>query len=372
MRVRLNVPKILFYLIYICITISALAGMWGNIKIPPLFEIAMLCLACWYVRFISDKIGGKAKQLSIVFIVVYFIAFIILIVYHSDVMPTSMFIAIGSLMMIHIGILQKQFSCPAGMYIIIVISSFIFEGAFYFTDEVYYGTARTLASWNPQSVGMWAYALGASLFVLADRTRNIKLKIFLYAHFAFMCYSSVITETRTVIVTFAVLIITRILPVIKVLTHKWLAAAMACIPAVVGICGALSNFNLFNGRERIWRLYLDLAMKSPVIGRYTEYHSAYTHNIFVDQSLYFGFVFAIFFMVLLGALLFNSSKYIKSRSQYTGYMAAIGIMLVSALEGAIFSGGCGGIFVYAFFCIYMIKSDDVKTANMKKKKVLVW
>lgn len=373
MSMRINISRSLIYLIYVCITIAALAGMWGIANMPPLFTIAMLFVICWYIRFMSNKIGGKAKLLNVVLIMTYLVAGAILIGYHSVGIPTAMFITIGSLMMMHVGILQKEFRCPVGMYVIVVVAAFVFEGAFYLTDEVYYGTARTLASWNPQSVGMWAYALGASLFILADNTHSVKVKLFLYAHTAFMIYISVITETRVVMGALVLLVITRVLPIIKALKYKWVAAMIALVPAVVSIGSVWLNTSIFNGRENIWRLGFIMAMQSPLIGNYSQYQSIYTHNIFVDHVLYYGYPFAICFAAILSWLLFNSAKYVKSRCQYTAYIATIGTILISSMEGAIFSGGSGGLFVYAFFCIYMMKSVDEKKGNVAvKKKILVW
>ena len=148
---------------------------------------------------------------------------------------------------------------------------------------------------------------------------------------------------------------------------------IAAIPLIIiiltGIIRLFIGFSytmktFFNGREGIWYTSLMHSMDSPFWGVYNKYNTVYTHNIFVEHVLFYGYIIAIVFIVLTYKAINFHIDNINKQVSYDALVCFVGCLIVSSMEDLIFSAFCGGVFVFA--CSFLVLMSNVGEASVRQ------
>lgn len=366
MKIKFNLENTLYMLALFCATIAMVTGFW-QIELPlSLYQASVYFVVLWYGLILYRTVGGKVKLRNTIIFAVYIVTFFFFLFSDKEMDLLKLFTLFCCFAFMHI-ILQREISAKMGEYFFAVsfIGSLLFISAWLFTEKSYFGVTRTIFGFNPQSVGCWAYILGASLMIYKETVNSRCIKLFLMVIVCFMLYIAIETDTKAAIYAMIVLfVLTTAYPIVNV-SNPAVAAFMAIIPAIISLLGVFlyqtgisselgDKGTLFTGRERIWSEDLKIAAENFFVGDYAEYYNHYSHNVFIGQSLLYGFPMAIFFVSFMGYVLYKMASRIESKTNYTAYIAFIGALLVSSMEELVFSTGCGGVFIYAFSFVFLM------------------
>lgn len=379
MKIRFNIENVLYILALMLATLAMATGFWG-IEFPlSLYQYSIYLIAVWYSVILYRTLGGVARlrNLVIFFVYIVFFTFFVLSNHGDSFLKGISYIV--CLFFMHITLQRKMSeNMMRGFFLIAFAGSIGLLSSWIFTKESYFGLTRTILEFNPQSVGCWAYLLGASMLILKDKVRCFWGKAISVLIACMMFYITKMTDTKSGIYAFFILFILSIFPPLKILTKPMVASLSALIPAVLSILSVWSyesgftariskKGTFFTGREIIWSNDFQVLNEHFFLGDYKNYMEQYTHNIFVEHIVLYGVPLAIFFIGLMGYALYRMAIRMSCKLNYMAYIAFIGALLVSSMEGMVFSTGCGGALLYAMSFLFLMGYTPKQKSQKQEK-----
>ena len=207
----------------------------------------------------------------------------------------------------------------------------------------------------------WAFIFACISLIFFDLLKNKLIKVIPLIMMINMFVIMFVSQTRAAWFAFIIVVVMWIFSfesLLKKAVTQWL---IACIPLIVLIISGLLNqiinidnqyVSLFNGRENIWRMSLLWSRDGMFFGLYNKYNEVYTHNIFVEHVLYYGYILALIFIFLTYKSIHYHVERISNQIGYDALICFVGIVFVASQENAVFSISCGGVFVFS--CGFLI------------------
>lgn len=385
MKIKINVRGGLFILICILVTLANIAGFSLFENAPPFYQWSFYIVIVWYIWIMYKTLGAKAKSHNVLIRNICALAAIVLtgliwIVSADSGMPLQLLTFLACILFLQVSMQNRFLETDFKMFLVIgTIGAVVFSWNFATSADIayWYGVAFTLKGFNPQSVGCWACVYGmVSIQAIGYFRVRWPVKVMLAILCGYLFYITIATDTRAALVVLFLFLVLKCLPQIKILTNPWTTIVIAALPALVTFASILlfrSNMfssyaggSLLDGREFLWMNYLTLAMEHPLSGDYAGMEGVYTHNLFVEHALLFGYVLATLFIVLTALALSKAVLQIRSRKQYDAYLAFAGMLLLSSQENLVFSTGCGGMFVYAYAFLFMTTPNQSSQSRLKE------
>jgi hypothetical protein len=263
-----------------------------------------------------------------------------------------------------------------GVCLITFVAGIVFIYLFQTEANSWYGVALTLQNVNPQGIGAWALIFFCYGLIFFDYVENPVLKILAIggmAYFEWICWK---TDAKSAIYASIIILLLRFWPIKQIMQSKLIAWLVAGIPMLITYFGVFLYYlifskgvpSLFTGRERGWASYLKLAGENPLMGMYAQYGSIYTHNIYVEHVLFWGYPMAIVFVVVTAYVILNHLKQVKKIISYDCYIAFIACLLMGSMENSVFSTGVGGLFVYACFLPALMNYDGKRNLPIEESR----
>ncbi len=373
--------------------------------------MSMSCIGI-SVSFLSIDLGINCLQIAVMLTLVYFIltvlryrytkqndAFIILLIIFAIMLVIvkmlyyEQIISIAPLMLISNFLILITLICKNTAMNYISYISYIFINIFgsvmliigILTNSHSIWGAVQIGYINPQIISSWAliYAMGAilSFDYFFERVRHkllfLLVEILIYG---FMIFISIIADSRFSTLVMLVALFFRIAPVVKIFNNKKVRLVIALFPFLfmifsqllvfIGLFSDMDGGTLLNGREIIWQEAIDNVMLNPLFGinyKTIDPNTYYSHNIFVDHCVLFGFPVAFVFVVVLGYIMvckipiFKKKKKMRNVSERLKYDAFVMFCLVifsSTVEGAFFSVGAGGLYLFSYGLLLIAASKE--------------
>lgn len=373
-KLKLN-PISFFYILAILFALIGVDTGFLLMDVPfPSYQMAFVCLFVWYALVLQCYFSQMSRKKSVIFALAVLIFFVFFVLCYMKEMPTMLMTLMGSCVLMHGTILRpvNKREAEAGLWML-VVAGIIFVHAFYTYKTSWWGLSITIGDFNPQAVGCWAMFFSLAFLLAIDKIKYWKhwrgLGIICFGMYFQMMWIMGQTEMRTGQVIWILITILHILPMCKILYSRYILKACVWSPALVVILSILlyllgfhdSRGNtLLDGREILWLKYLNDAISSPLTGRYLIDGSVYSHNIMIDYIYMFGLIIALFFFILMESTLWTIVRRKKRshRINYDACCAFLGCVLLSSMEGMVFSTGAGGTFIIAFYFMRMVEYND--------------
>ena len=373
-KLKLN-PISFFYILAILFALIGVDTGFLLMEVPfPFYQMAFVCLFVWYALVLRLYFSRISNIKRVIFSFVVLIFVVLFVFCYIKEMPITLMILMGSCALMHGTILRpvKKGEAEAGLWML-VVAGIIFVYAFYTYKTSWWGVSITIGEFNPQAVGGWAMLFSLAFLLAMDEIKYWKhcrwFGIICFGMYFQMMWIMGQTEMRTGQVIWILMTILHILPMCKILYNRYILKAGVWSPALVVMLSVLlyllgfhdsQGNTLLDGREILWLKYLNDAISLPLTGRYLIDGSAYSHNIMVDYIYMFGFVIAFFFFILMESTLRTIVRR-KKRSHRINYDACCAFLccvLLSSMEGMVFSTGAGGVFIIAFYFMRMVEYND--------------
>lgn len=396
MKVKLQIRSMLFILMCGLVTTATTIGYWLISDMPPFYQWSFYVLVIWYAYALYKS--TKKKKISIVernntimrngfFICTMVLMIFMLLLSDTRGLPLELFTFMGCIMFLHI---STQISLSElevnGFFFLGLVGAVLFSMSFAQQAVAWYNSSTlTIPGFNPQSVGCWAGIYFCTVkLAITKFDPPWYLRLAGYAFCGYLFFITLATETRTATIVLVLLFVLMVLPRLKLLLHPIAVAVAAMLPMLVtyisilvyhmGLRDSKGN-TVLNGRERLWISYLETADKHPISGNYMFGENGYTHNLYVEHALFFGYILAIVFILLTFWALKRATTYIQTTLQYDAYLAFVGMLLMASQENMVLSTGCGGAFVYAYG--FLLLSSQQKGAlkmqgDTKRVRKNIW
>lgn len=368
------------WLYYLALIMSCLgiSTAFMQIGVNSIFLKSAVVLVAFFFVYSIFKTGGYIKKTDFLMILVIFLAvstIVLKMLFYGNLLLIAPLMCIACFLIIASLIATEHTFHFFAFFIIHLVGAVILIVAM-FTKATNAWGAFQIGIMNPQTIGSWAltYAIGALIlfdYFLERSKYKIVFCICEIVVYGFMIYIGFMTEARFSLIVMGTLVLFRLSPKIPFVNNKLVRVIGAFSPMILliisvilhmtGIFSSIGGGSLLNGRERIWLDSLEQVIHAPFVGvgyDAVNADSFYSHNIFVDYSVLFGFGVALVFCISLTYVFLKKiSKFdvvcrrtylYSSRLQYDAFLAFILILVSSGVEGSFFSIGAGGIFIFSF------------------------
>lgn len=229
---------------------------------------------------------------------------------------------------------------------------------------------------NPNFASMHFLVFAIYNMIIAQKEKNVFLKLVHWGLVLFMIYFIVATLSRNTliisvlfIVVFSVVKLVRNFPLfinrpMSIVISSWpLVFAfiyMAFISAVSNI-GFLSfmvdSSKPLDSRFGVWSKALTEIEKFPLTGNYSFSLIRQSHNTHLDIWVSYGFIVLLITIVFLTHILFNKGQEYKDKTSYLYMLGFSSCIIMGMAEAALFAG-CQGLFVMVGAFILLSKADS--------------
>lgn len=378
MKIKLHIHAILFFALCGLVTTATSTSYWLVENAPSFYQWSFYALVMWYayILYRSKNVNnyGIVRKNNIVlrnvfFFTVLFLALLIILLSNAVGLPLQGLTFLGCIMFMHINTQSSLTELEVrGFLLCGTVGAVVFALAFARLAGIWYGSTQTISGFNPQSVGCWAGIYFCAVMLGITKTNPTWYwRVVGYTLCGYLFYITLATETRTATIVLVLLITLKILPRIKLLGHPITAGVVAIMPMLITYTSIwlfemglqdVSGTSVLNGREQLWINCLKAADQHPILGNYIIGNTIYTHNLYVEHTLLFGYVMAALFMLMTFWTLKKTVANIQTPLQYDAFLAFAGMVLMSSQENMIFSTGCGGAFVYAYSFLLISTSQE--------------
>lgn len=382
MVIRVNIQQKLYLLMMLFGTLVMILGFLHVETNIPFFELSFIMALAMFLVNLYHTI----RKVNIVSICAFYILLgIVAIVVNIREIPLALYALIVSVALMQLT-LQSEFSLKHLTILtnIALIGSFFLISIF-FLQPAYYGITRTIKGANPQMVGCWAYVFSAVAILQYDSCEKCLKKILMLLIVGVMLLISIMCDARGAIIAALFLLVAHFMPQLKnnILQKVVIFAPMIPMLLTYGFIWIWKLQSqqgiadtILTGREILWSNYLKYAQQNPLTGNYIQYSNQYTHNIYVEHVLFYGYPMALIFIAYMSYVVYKNSKKITSRLQYDALMAFIGVLLLSSVENMAMSIGGGAIIIYSYsflWCVNMKDNSNQKTEIncISQKKVRI-
>ena len=344
----------------------------------------LLTLAYFFTYVISIRKLKADAVVMLAFIVVALSLAVVKMIYFGQMTATAPLMMISGLLIL-VTVVCGNNEFPYIGYVLVNLGGAIALILGILTNSHNTWGAVQIGHINPQTISAWALIYAAGTLLSYDYlVERVKCKKLLWlcavALYGAMLYIAVVTQARFSLIIMVCLAIVRILPPLMVLNNGLVRVLMATFPILclglsellyfTGMFRDMAGGSLLNGRERIWANYFGQSVLNPVFGvGYDDINanSFYTHNIFVDYCALFGFIATIvFFAALCYVAVYMVPRFKKKNNADKGYsrlkydaFAAFGLIVVSSsVEGAFFSVGAGGLYIFTYGLLLIAVSKE--------------
>lgn len=370
-------PAIIQSILYLLIVTFVLFGvLFGFAGISSsAFKISFIPLTVLFISCILKRNYTKQKFMLLAGVLLLFIwALIVTLTYDGEGFPLHLFAFVGVLMLYYVSMHWiMPDTCLRTFLILGEVGAIFFAYLYREKGWLQVGMGITIGNFNPQHIGIWAFIFACVCLISFDVFKNKMIKVFSLAIIIYMWIIMVGSQTRTAWGTFVIVVILWLFPFTSIFKRKIIQWMIAAIPLIIiiltGIIRLFIGFSytmktFFNGREGIWYTSLMHSMDSPFWGVYNKYNTVYTHNIFVEHVLFYGYIIAIVFIVLTYKAINFHIDNINKQVSYDALVCFVGCLIVSSMEDLIFSAFCGGVFVFA--CSFLVLMSNVGEASVRQ------
>ena len=382
-----NIAEILYGATLLLVTSAISIGFLGIDSQNSYYKLSFAFLVIWiFVELaINKKIDLRLDSICgivMIGICIILVVFESLVKENNGLLPLQGLTFLACLLCGLICIIKKEWTIITLLFfqIITIGGAAIFLYAF-FSVPTYWSTtqSRTISSFNPQGVGTWAFLFYVSLIMTLDMHIDLLKKkiiiVLVVAVTILYAYILIKASARGATVVLGMFAILRLLPIIKISRSKAWAVIISFFPMLTTYISIFmynkgwlisQGRSFLDGREMLWEFYLEDARRLLLFGNERIDNSFYSHNIYVDQFYEYGIIFAFLFMLCNYCILrhviylWNINEKLQ-RYMYDGYIAFCGAVVLSALEGMVFSTGFGGayFFVYSFIFIACYRENNI-------------
>ena len=384
MKLRFCPENILYGFTVFFSTLACVLGYWGVETTVSFFQWSFVLLIFWYVLIFRKTLRKTREVRSFVLICAYILIAAILLYAGSDQAPLHAIAFLASLFFLYIIIQREMSKNQIFSFVVFSILGSVFFLLAYINRGTYFGNGwtRTISGFNPQSVGVWAYLFACSCLISLFYFKNWAVRIFLLILIANFIKIEFETDARGSLYAIFFVLLFILFPIRKMILHKYSAFIFAAIPVIFVILfngiwklglfsGRTDGGTLLTGREIIWDRYLTLILDSPFFGDYAQYAEVYSHNIFVDYVIMFGYILAFFWIIFVGYTMSKQAEKIDDSHlnvQYIAYTNFIGALINASVEGMVFGLGAGGALVFAYSFLFLAGTRPKKIIKQKVYK----
>lgn len=366
-KLKLTIIQSVLYLLIVTFVLFGVllgfAGMSSNA-----FKISFIPLTMLFISCILKRNYTKRKFMLLAGVSLLFIwALIVTLTYDGEGFPLHLFAFVGVLMLYYVSMhWNMSNTCLKSFLALGETGAIFFVYLYRKSGWLQIGMGVTIGDFNPQHIGIWAFIFACVSLITFDVFKNKMIKIFSLVVMIYMWIIMVGSQTRTALGAFALVVLLWLFPFTSIFKRKIIQGIVAAIPLVtilltviirlfIGFSHTMRTF--FNGREGIWYTSLMHSMDNPFWGLYNKYNTVYTHNIFVEHVLFYGYIIAIVFIVLTYRSISFHIGSIDKQVCYDALVCFIGCLVVSSMEDLVFSAFCGGVFVFA--CSFLVLMSNV-------------
>lgn len=375
----IGLRRILFILAILLASLGVGFSVWDVTSANPVFQYSTYIIYLWGVLGVVGS-GRSLKPYQFRLLSCIVILGTVLLILYGSIYSYQLIILIASFFFV-LECFKNQadkiscllFLINGCVFSVVLIASWYFQ-----TPKLWYGRAYTIGAFNPQGIGVWAFLFSCALILTMDFFNKALVKVICYIGLYMLFTITMAARARGSQVAIIVLLIFHLLPQIELLKKRWIAYFIPLVPLLIFILSELfwflgafrgmSGGTLLNGREVHWLEYFNVIIENPLWGN-KNYADKYTHNIFLQHALCFGFPVAIIYIVSITRALLNILPGIQSRLQYDALIAFMAVMLQASQENSVLSIGVGGAYLYALSILllttYNPENDEKLDRNRK-------
>lgn len=350
-------------------TLGLVQGLMLSTKIP-FYTCSVVLLCLWGIATILKKIRMKWWNLFIFGIYILFLLYLYGSYRGSDA-PYALLTTIASVLFMMASLNYEISDAEMKLFAWIAIFGAVMMSIAFFLGANRTATSFgvTIGEWNPQGIGDWAFILGATVYISVQYFNPRKFfRVLGYGLVSLMILVAIQSDNVTAELAYLLFCAAFFYKNYTGKLARWGSYFVPLVPMLVGKISIYifqnklfffaDGFSLLHGRESRWIHYLDIAKNVSITQRYTKFYEIYTHNIFWEHVLFYGYFVAVGYVFLMVLSLTSASKNIKCKYQFMSYVAFVCLLLISSTESAIFSTGQGGTFIYAFVLLLIMKKKE--------------